>query len=149
MVCGGQNAHLDQITRRRYHPGQRNQHKSAVLYKLLDDSGLYRNRVEHSSRSWMNVPFNLIDQKLESCVPASCVSRRLRRFGWTPLGWWAACQSLQCHARGVLSMRLRISCVSSNECVPECTTVNPRTADDDAGTLSSICWNCARPGYAD
>ncbi len=45
---------------------ERNQHKSAVLYKLLDDSGLYRNTVKRSCRSWMNVPFNLVDRKLET-----------------------------------------------------------------------------------
>ncbi|MGA9854276.1 MAG: 3-phosphoserine/phosphohydroxythreonine transaminase [Gammaproteobacteria bacterium] len=44
----------------------RNQRKSAALYKLLDESGIYRNNVEDSCRSWMNVPFNLIDQKLET-----------------------------------------------------------------------------------
>ena len=43
-----------------------NQQKSAVLYKLLDESGLYSNNVKRSCRSWMNVPFNLIDHKLET-----------------------------------------------------------------------------------
>lgn len=43
----------------------RNQRKADILYELLDSSGLYRNHVERDCRSWMNVPFQLADQRLE------------------------------------------------------------------------------------
>jgi len=43
----------------------RNQRKADILYELLDSSGLYRNHVERNCRSWMNVPFQLVDQRLE------------------------------------------------------------------------------------
>jgi len=44
----------------------RNQRKAGILYELLDGSGLYRNQVERACRSWMNVPFRLAEQKLET-----------------------------------------------------------------------------------
>ncbi|MGB9430168.1 MAG: 3-phosphoserine/phosphohydroxythreonine transaminase [Gammaproteobacteria bacterium] len=44
---------------------ERNQRKAALIYKLLDDSDFYLNQVDHSCRSWMNVPFRLADQDLE------------------------------------------------------------------------------------
>ncbi|HVC37060.1 MAG TPA: 3-phosphoserine/phosphohydroxythreonine transaminase [Gammaproteobacteria bacterium] len=44
----------------------RNQRKSDALYKLIDGSGLYRNHVERTCRSWMNVPFQLMDRSLET-----------------------------------------------------------------------------------
>ena len=44
---------------------ERNQRKSAILYKLLDSSDIYENHVEPTCRSWMNVPFKFADQKLE------------------------------------------------------------------------------------
>ncbi|MDE2196563.1 MAG: 3-phosphoserine/phosphohydroxythreonine transaminase [Gammaproteobacteria bacterium] len=45
---------------------ERNRRKAAMLYELLDGSGFYINRVEKSSRSWMNVPFTLRDPSLDT-----------------------------------------------------------------------------------
>jgi phosphoserine aminotransferase len=39
--------------------GQRNRAKAELLYRTIDESGFYRNPVERSCRSWMNVPFTL------------------------------------------------------------------------------------------
>jgi phosphoserine aminotransferase len=38
---------------------ERNRAKAALLYDYIDGSGFYRNPVEPSARSWMNVPFTL------------------------------------------------------------------------------------------
>ncbi len=43
----------------------RNRAKAELLYGLIDASGLYRNPVERSCRSWMNVPFILARPELE------------------------------------------------------------------------------------
>lgn len=40
--------------------------KATLLYDFIDASGLYRNEVEHASRSRMNVPFLLADTRLEA-----------------------------------------------------------------------------------
>jgi phosphoserine aminotransferase len=45
---------------------QRNQAKAAKLYAAIDSSDFYRNPVELGCRSWMNVPFILADEKLDS-----------------------------------------------------------------------------------
>ena len=43
-----------------------NQRKAAKLYAAIDASGgYYKNPVELHSRSWMNVPFTLKDDKLD------------------------------------------------------------------------------------
>jgi phosphoserine aminotransferase len=39
--------------------GERNRAKAEALYRVIDESGFYRNPVEKSCRSWMNVPFTL------------------------------------------------------------------------------------------
>ena len=38
---------------------ERNRAKAELLYRTIDESGFYRNPVEKSCRSWMNVPFIL------------------------------------------------------------------------------------------
>jgi phosphoserine aminotransferase len=45
---------------------QRNIAKAAKLYQAIDQSTLYTNPVEKVSRSRMNVPFNLADQRLDA-----------------------------------------------------------------------------------
>jgi phosphoserine aminotransferase len=45
--------------------GRLNQAKAAKLYAAIDGSGFYRNPVEPSCRSWMNVPFTLPDKSLD------------------------------------------------------------------------------------
>src|SRR5512139_3519038 len=45
--------------------GRTNQAKAAKLYAAIDGSGFYRNPVEPSCRSWMNVPFTLPDRALD------------------------------------------------------------------------------------
>jgi phosphoserine aminotransferase len=45
---------------------QRNIHKAEKLYAAIDASSLYRNPVEKSCRSRMNVPFILADETLDS-----------------------------------------------------------------------------------
>ena len=44
---------------------ERNRQKAQLLYETLDSSSLYRNQVEPSCRSWMNVPFHLQDPRLD------------------------------------------------------------------------------------
>ena len=43
-----------------------NQSKAAMLYRTIDESGFYHNPIERQSRSLMNVPFTLADDKLDS-----------------------------------------------------------------------------------
>ncbi|WP_019593124.1 3-phosphoserine/phosphohydroxythreonine transaminase [Thioalkalivibrio sp. ALM2T] len=45
--------------------GKINQRKAAKLYQYIDNSAFYRNPVEPSARSWMNVPFILADDSLD------------------------------------------------------------------------------------
>ncbi|MGB6449278.1 MAG: 3-phosphoserine/phosphohydroxythreonine transaminase [Steroidobacteraceae bacterium] len=45
--------------------GARNRAKAEALYQAIDGSGFYRNPVEKSSRSWMNVPFTLARPDLD------------------------------------------------------------------------------------
>jgi phosphoserine aminotransferase len=42
-----------------------NERKAKKLYAAIDGSGFYKNPVEKSARSWMNVPFTLADPKLD------------------------------------------------------------------------------------
>lgn len=42
-----------------------NERKAGKLYKAIDDSGFYRNPVEKTCRSWMNVPFVLANADLD------------------------------------------------------------------------------------
>ncbi|MCD6055100.1 MAG: phosphoserine aminotransferase [Gammaproteobacteria bacterium] len=44
----------------------KNKRKAAKLYKAIDESHLYRNRVDPHYRSWMNIPFQLADPKLDA-----------------------------------------------------------------------------------
>ncbi|MFP5344641.1 MAG: 3-phosphoserine/phosphohydroxythreonine transaminase [Gammaproteobacteria bacterium] len=51
--------------------GERNKRKADKLYAAIDNSGgFYRNPVEKSCRSWMNVPFTLRDPKLDETFMA-------------------------------------------------------------------------------
>ncbi len=43
-----------------------NRRKAKKLYRAIDTSGLYKNLVVPDSRSWMNVPFTLADDRLNS-----------------------------------------------------------------------------------
>jgi phosphoserine aminotransferase len=45
--------------------GERNRRKAAALYAVIDGSGFYRNPVERSCRSIMNVPFTLAKPDLD------------------------------------------------------------------------------------
>jgi phosphoserine aminotransferase len=45
--------------------GRRNERKAAKLYAAIDGSGFYKNPVDLSCRSWMNVPFTLADPALD------------------------------------------------------------------------------------
>ena len=45
--------------------GEINQRKALALYDYIDGADFYRNPVEVSSRSWMNVPFILADANLD------------------------------------------------------------------------------------
>ena len=44
---------------------ERNCSKAELLYRTIDESGFYRNPVERSCRSWMNVPFTLARPELD------------------------------------------------------------------------------------
>jgi phosphoserine aminotransferase len=46
--------------------GARNRAKAELLYGYIDSSGFYRNPVEKSARSWMNVPFTLPREELDA-----------------------------------------------------------------------------------
>lgn len=45
---------------------ERNRAKAELLYSYIDGSGFYRNPVEKSARSWMNVPFTLPTEALDA-----------------------------------------------------------------------------------
>ena len=46
--------------------GERNKAKADLLYGAIDNSaGFYRNPVEKTARSWMNVPFTLVNPELD------------------------------------------------------------------------------------
>lgn len=46
--------------------GERNRAKADLLYGYIDTSGFYKNPVEKSARSWMNVPFTLPREELDA-----------------------------------------------------------------------------------
>ncbi len=46
--------------------GARNRAKAELLYGYIDGSGFYKNPVEKSARSWMNVPFTLPRAELDA-----------------------------------------------------------------------------------
>lgn len=46
--------------------GRRNERKARLLYDYIDSQTFYRNPVERSARSWMNVVFTLADSSLDS-----------------------------------------------------------------------------------
>jgi phosphoserine aminotransferase len=56
---------------------QRNRAKAQKLYELVDRSSLYRNPVEPSARSRMNVPFILQDEKLDKLFLADAEANGL------------------------------------------------------------------------
>jgi phosphoserine aminotransferase len=45
--------------------GERNRAKAQLLYGAIDASALYSNPVAVGCRSWMNVPFTLVDPQLD------------------------------------------------------------------------------------
>jgi len=45
---------------------ERNSAKAELLYRYIDESGFYKNPVEVSARSWMNVPFTLPREELDA-----------------------------------------------------------------------------------
>ncbi|HEY3516273.1 MAG TPA: 3-phosphoserine/phosphohydroxythreonine transaminase [Gammaproteobacteria bacterium] len=45
--------------------GKINERKAAKLYRAIDDSGFYKNPVDKTYRSWMNVPFTLANPELD------------------------------------------------------------------------------------
>ena len=47
---------------------ERNRAKAELLYGYIDASGFYRNPVEKSARSWMNVPFTLPREELDAAL---------------------------------------------------------------------------------
>jgi phosphoserine aminotransferase len=56
---------------------QRNIAKAELLYQAIDQSSLYRNPVEPSCRSRMNVPFILADQNLDKAFLAEAEANGL------------------------------------------------------------------------
>lgn len=54
-----------------------NRRKQKRLYDTIDASGLYVNRVEAKDRSWMNVPFRLVDDRLDEAFLAGAEVRGL------------------------------------------------------------------------
>ena len=57
--------------------GERNRAKAELLYQAIDTSGFYRNPVEKSSRSWMNVPFVMPKPELDKTFLAEAASAGL------------------------------------------------------------------------
>jgi phosphoserine aminotransferase len=56
----------------------RNQRKALKLYQYIDDSdGYYSNPVDQASRSWMNVPFTLLDGSLDAKFLVGAEAARL------------------------------------------------------------------------
>jgi phosphoserine aminotransferase len=45
--------------------GERNRAKAELLYRVIDESGFYRNPVSKQARSWMNIPFTLAKPELD------------------------------------------------------------------------------------
>lgn len=49
---------------------QRNKRKAAKLYAMIDGSDFYNNPVDLPCRSWMNIPFTLVDASLDAAFLA-------------------------------------------------------------------------------
>ena len=45
---------------------KRNKQKALCLYDMIDGSSFYSNTIEKRYRSWMNVPFSLLDKELDA-----------------------------------------------------------------------------------
>jgi phosphoserine aminotransferase len=45
--------------------GERNRAKAGLLYATIDESGFYANPIDPACRSWMNVPFTLVNPELD------------------------------------------------------------------------------------
>ncbi len=56
---------------------QRNRAKKDLLYRFIDESAFYNNPVARNSRSWMNVPFRLADERLDNVFLAGAQARGL------------------------------------------------------------------------
>jgi phosphoserine aminotransferase len=54
-----------------------NRAKAQLLYSAIDASGFYRNPVDPSCRSWMNVPFTLAKPELEKAFLAEAAQAGL------------------------------------------------------------------------
>ncbi len=54
-----------------------NQRKSQKLYNAIDDSNFYNNKVDKEFRSWMNVPFGLLDESLDDTFLDEAAKRNL------------------------------------------------------------------------
>ncbi len=57
--------------------GERNRQKAAAIYHEIDSNPFYSNPVAHDARSWMNVPFMLADDALDSAFLAGAAERGL------------------------------------------------------------------------
>ena len=56
---------------------RRNRAKQELLYGAIDASDFYTNPIAHNTRSWMNVPFRLADEKLDKAFLAGAEARGL------------------------------------------------------------------------
>ncbi len=56
---------------------QRNRAKKDLLYGAIDSSGLYSNPIALNARSWMNVPFRLVDERLDKPFLVGAEARSL------------------------------------------------------------------------
>jgi len=57
--------------------GERNKRKADLLYAAIDQSAFYANPVDHSCRSWMNVPFTLANPQLDKTFLAEADAAQL------------------------------------------------------------------------
>jgi phosphoserine aminotransferase len=56
---------------------ERNRAKAELLYRAIDESGFYRNPVDKSCRSWMNVPFVMPNPELDKSFLAEAAGAGL------------------------------------------------------------------------
>lgn len=56
---------------------RRNRAKKELLYGVIDGSELYSNPIALNARSWMNVPFRLVDERLDKPFLAGAEARNL------------------------------------------------------------------------
>jgi phosphoserine aminotransferase len=61
--------------------GERNRAKAEALYQAIDGSAIYRNPVERSCRSWMNVPFTLANPQLDKTFLREAAAAGLANLG--------------------------------------------------------------------